>query len=200
MWDASKKAIVVDPGMSNRHEQELFSSFVEANGLSLQCIFLTHAHIDHVMGNQYVIDQYGLETFAHKDSVQVLDMATPAAKMYGIPFETPPPIDHFLDMESPFKVGDYELEMRFAPGHAPGHVVLIDHPGKQIVAGDVLFDGSVGRVDLPGGDGPLLAKSIVEQLYTLPDDYAVYCGHGGETTIGKEKRSNPFVSIHGTRL
>lgn len=186
--------MAIDPGMSNRTEEEQFMDVLESNDLELEYIFLTHAHLDHVMGNRFLKDRYNVPIIAHPDSKEVLKMSEPAAKMYGIPFDASPEIDEWLNVEEGFSFGETHLELRFVPGHAPGHVVIVDHEGEQVIGGDVLFDGSVGRVDLPGGDGPLLARCIQEQMYTLPDEYVVYCGHGPETTIGKEKFSNPFVT------
>jgi len=193
LYNTEGEAVVVDPGMSNRLEQQEIIHFLEEHKLQLAGVVLTHAHIDHVLGCAFLVDRYKVPLTAHANAPQTLAMSIQAARMYGIPYDPSPEPTHNFGHGDVFRLGHDELEVRFAPGHAPDHVVLIDHAGRQVIAGDVLFQGSVGRVDLPGGDANTLAASIQEQLYTLPEDYIVYCGHGGATTIGAEMRSNPFV-------
>ena len=114
--------------------------------------------------------------------------------MYGIPFRKAPPEKyHLFDLNKGVSFGKSHLEIRFVPGHAPGHVVFISKDSNFVINGDCLFDGSIGRTDLPGGHHQTLIDSIKQQLFTLNDDCLVYCGHGGETTIGKEKSTNPFL-------
>lgn len=188
-----KAAWVIDPGMSTAHEQEVFMTAVEEEGLSLQAIVLTHAHIDHVLGCAFLADKLGIEVWGHQLVPQTLAMSLRAAEVYGVPYTPSPEPKRIIKEGELLLLGDERFEVREAPGHAPDHVVFIHHDSKTVIGGDVLFKGSVGRVDLPGGDADTLVKSIREQLYSLPDDYTVYCGHGEPTTIGAEGRSNPFV-------
>lgn len=190
------QAVVVDPGMSSRVEEQEIVNFLEQQKLHLEAVVLTHAHIDHVLGCSFLIHQFKVPLTAHKNADQVLAMSIQAARMYGIPYDPSPTPDRFFGHGDVYRIGDDELEVRFAPGHAPDHVVLIDHADRKVIAGDVLFQGSVGRVDLPGGDANTLVKSIQEQLYTLPEDYRVFCGHGPATTIGEEMKNNPFVRVN----
>lgn len=192
-YDATGEAIVIDPGMSSRSEQAQLIEFIEQNKLNAKAIVLTHAHIDHVLGCAFLVDTLKLPIVAHELASQTLLMSEKAAMMYGIPYTPSPNPTEFLKQGDNYRVGEVELEIREAPGHAPCHIVLIDHAGKTVIGGDVLFNGSVGRVDLPGGDADTLVNSIRSQLYTLDDDYTVHCGHGESTTIGKEAASNPFV-------
>lgn len=194
LWDETRTAVIVDPGMVDAREERELLDLIEREQLKPAWLVNTHTHIDHVLGNAFVKKQYNIPFVAHKEALEPLRMSEAAAKMYGIPYETSPQPDQFFEEGKAFRFGTTELEVLYVPGHCPGHVALVDHNSKQVIAGDVLFRGSVGRVDLPGGDGPMLKRSIQEKMYKLPDDYTVYCGHGPETTIGAEKASNPFVS------
>lgn len=186
-------AVVVDPGMSSRLEQQEMLNFLEGSNLHLVGVVLTHAHIDHVLGCAFLVDRFKVPLTAHANAPQTLAMSVQAARMYGIDYDPSPEPSHTFGHGDVFYLGDDALEVRFAPGHAPDHIVLIDHAGRKVIAGDVLFQGSVGRVDLPGGNANTLVESIQQQLYTLPEDYTVYCGHGEPTHIGAEMRTNSFV-------
>lgn len=194
VWDESRQALIIDPGMSNASEERELTDFIEQEKLDPAWLINTHAHLDHVLGNAFVKKQYNVPFVSHRKAVDTLRMAPQAAKLYGISYEGSPEPDQFIDEGEKLRFGNSVFEILFVPGHAPGHIALVNHESKLVIAGDVLFNGSVGRVDLPGGDGPTLRDSIQQKIYALPDDYAVYCGHGPETRIGKEKESNPFVS------
>jgi glyoxylase-like metal-dependent hydrolase (beta-lactamase superfamily II) len=193
LFNDEGRAVVVDPGMSSRIEQQELLNFLEDYKLRLEGVVLTHAHIDHVLGCAFLLSRFDVPFTAHANAGQTLAMSVQAARMYGIDYDPAPEPSRNYGHGDVFHLGDDALEVRFAPGHAPDHVVLIDHEGRKVIAGDVLFQGSVGRIDLPGGNANTLVESIQQQLYTLPEDYTVYCGHGGATTIGEEMRSNPFV-------
>lgn len=193
IWDETKEAVIIDPGMADGREEQELVDFIEEEGLKPVKLFLTHAHIDHVLGCYFVKKKWGVEFLAHPLCESVLQMSERAAEMYGVPY-TPSPLPDTSINEGKFlQFGKSEMGLLFVPGHAPDHLALVDRVGNKTIAGDVLFDGSVGRVDLPGGDARVLSESIQQKMYALPEDMVVYCGHGGETTIGKEKKTNPFV-------
>lgn len=193
LWDETKEAIIVDPGMVDSREDAEMQSFIEKEGLTPVMLFNTHAHIDHVLGNYFVKRTWNVPMVSHTLGKVVLQMAERSAEMYGIPYTPSPNADRYVEEGDEVRFGKSSLSILFVPGHAPDHVALVDLAGKKVVAGDVLFNGSVGRIDLPGGDAAELTKSIQDKMYGLPDDTVVYSGHGDETTIGKEKQSNPFV-------
>lgn len=188
-----KSAWVIDPGMSNANEESQLTHALKEGGYRVEAIVLTHAHIDHVLGCAYLSDHLGVPIWGHRLVPQTLEMSRRAAEVYGVPYTPSPHPSRWLAEGDQLYLGEDGFEVREAPGHAPDHVVLVHHDTKTVIGGDVLFKGSVGRVDLPGGDAETLVKSIREKLYTLPDDYTVYSGHGEPTTIGEESRSNPFV-------
>ena len=188
-----KQAILVDPGCWKLHEEEELRAWLEHNGLEPVRLVLTHAHIDHVMGCAWVAERYGLKPEVHRLDLPLLRNAPRQGEMFGVRCEPSPEPEVFLEEGMTIELGTDHLEILFVPGHAPGHVALYCKVQGFVIAGDVLFNGSIGRTDLPGGDFDVLARSIREQLYPLGDDVVVYCGHGEATTIGKERRSNPFV-------
>ncbi len=193
VFDESKECAIIDPGVSNAYEQEMLDRIITEHGLKPVLLINTHCHIDHVLGNRYVAEKYNLGLGIHQKDKVMLDAAVDRSMNWGVPYDQSPDPAYFLKEGEHLKFGNTELEIRFVPGHAPGHVVFVDHKSRFVVAGDTLFSGSIGRTDLPFGDFPTLEKAIKEQLYTLPDDYEVFPGHGSSTTIGVEKRSNPFV-------
>ncbi len=183
------EAILVDPG----EEADLFLARLRSERLELQGIWLTHAHLDHVLGVRTVVERSGVPVWLHPDDRPLYDrMPDQAAAMLGVDFPAPPPPEGVLAAGDLVRVGDCEFEVRHVPGHSPGSVAFVGH--GVTISGDVLFAGSVGRIDLPGGDGEALLHSIREQLLTLPDDTVVYSGHGPATTIGQERRTNPFLT------
>ena len=184
------KAVVIDPGDNAR----AILKVVRDSGLTLERIINTHAHFDHVMAVNAIRATAGIPFCLHKDDLQIL-RDVPSRVRLWLDTETDPidDPDEFLEHGQIIAVGEEELEVRFTPGHAPGHVVFVHHRGRQIFAGDTLFQGSIGRFDLSLADGPTLFRSIRQQLLSLPDDYRVYPGHGAATTIGFERENNPFV-------
>ena len=186
-------AFLVDPGFSDGREEQDFEDALRRQKLSLKEVVLTHAHIDHVLGLAYIHRCFGHAPVMHASDLPLLERAPAIGQAYGVPCPQPPDPKGFLEHGHPFVFEGEELEVRHAPGHSPGSLVFIYHPGKWVLVGDVLFAGSIGRTDLPGGNHQELLQSIAQQLLTLPDDYAVYPGHGPQTTIGAERRSNPFL-------
>lgn len=190
---AEGEGMVIDPGCSDRHEQRQLEQWLEANGVRPVRLLLTHAHIDHVLGCAWVNERYGLLPEIHRADLPTLAMAPQSALLFGVPApEVPQPV-HFLQEGQLIALGHGQLEVLHVPGHAPGHVAFFNRQQRILIGGDVLFKRSIGRTDLPGGDFGTLARSIREKLYPLGDDVRVYCGHGPETSIGEERRENPFV-------
>jgi len=186
---ASREAVLVDPG----EESERFLGRIKADGWKLKAIWLTHAHIDHVQGLSAVKAATNAPIFLHPDDRPLYDNAPQQAAMFGLHLDVLPPVDEVLFDAQTVSVGMFTFEVRHTPGHSPGSVSFIGH--GMALSGDVLFAGSIGRTDLPGGDTELLLTSIRTRLYPLADDTDVLSGHGPATTIGAEKRSNPFVRL-----
>lgn len=193
VYDDTKSCAIIDPGCFSKAEQEELSNFIETLGLKPTHLLNTHCHIDHILGNKFVQDKYGLPLRAHKGEIPVLKAGRISADMYNIPYEDSPEIEIFLEEGEMIKVGDTSYEVLFTPGHSPASVSYLNKEHKILIGGDVLFKGGVGRVDLPGGNGNTLMKSIIDQFMVLPDDIVVYSGHMGETTIGEERSSNPYI-------
>jgi glyoxylase-like metal-dependent hydrolase (beta-lactamase superfamily II) len=193
--EASRATAIVDPGAYSPAEQQTLRSYIEREQLDVQYLLNTHAHIDHVLGNTFVLRQFPAIPFLlHPLDLPTLRAVGTYAGPYGFAaYEGTEPTGELAAGQA-IKLGESELQVRFAPGHAPGHVVFYDAAGGQLVGGDVLFQSSVGRTDLPGGDHATLIQSIKSQLLTLPDATVVYPGHGPSTTIGDERRSNPFLT------
>jgi glyoxylase-like metal-dependent hydrolase (beta-lactamase superfamily II) len=184
------KGILVDPGAATP------DALAEARrqGTQIELIVLTHSHLDHVDGAARAKRETGAPILLHRDAEAMYRAAPQQAQMFGVAVETPPPADGYLEPGEPVRFGDCVLEVRYTPGHAPGHVTLVGE-GYALV-GDVVFRGSIGRTDLPGGDFQRLMRSIREEVLTLPDETALYSGHGPETTVGFERVANPFLVPH----
>ena len=184
------RGVIIDPGDSPR----AILKEVDEMGLTIDKIINTHAHFDHVMAVDAVRAATGATFHLHRDDLPILRAAPERVRewlgAHVEPIEEP---EAFLEHGHLVKFGAESLEVRFTPGHAPGHVIFVDHNNRQIFAGDTLFRGSIGRFDLPLADGPTLLHSIRTELLTLADEYVVYPGHGEATTIGAEREGNPFV-------
>ncbi len=186
------KGVIIDPGDNARGILRL----VQQEGLTIERIINTHAHFDHVLAVNALRTATKAPFCLHPADLPILRDVPERVRLW-LDSEVDPIADpdEFLEHGQEIRFGEEVLAVRFTPGHAPGHVVFIDHKGQQLFGGDTLFQGSIGRFDLPLADGPTLLKSIREQLFTLPDDYVVYPGHGPATTIGEERESNPFVGV-----
>jgi len=195
VFDETKEAVIIDPGCYAREEKQELDLFIESEGLAVKSLLNTHCHIDHVLGNQYVIEKYKVPFCIHQKELPVLQAVKSYASKYGFPLYQEATPDNFLNEGDEVPVGSSKLNVIFLPGHAPGHVGFYESKEKILLSGDVLFNGSVGRTDLPGGNFNTLIESIHQKLFVLPDDVVVYSGHGSTTTIGKEKVSNPFCAI-----
>ncbi|MDQ3099959.1 MAG: MBL fold metallo-hydrolase [Bacteroidota bacterium] len=188
------EAILIDPGCSDVGEQDEMASFIEENALTPVRLVLTHAHIDHILGNAWVFSKYGLKPELHRADVLILENGPQVAQMYGLEYDPSPEPGRLIEQGEFIPLGNDQFEVLFVPGHAPGHIALFHKDQRFVIAGDVLFNGSIGRTDLPGGNMQTLMDSIRNELFTLGDDVTVYCGHGPETTIGHEQLTNPFLT------
>lgn len=190
--DDTKSCIIVDPGCYNFQEQEELLYYIESNGLNPVKLVNTHAHIDHVFGNNFVSKKFNLELELHRLDIPVLNAAEMSATKYGLNYTKSPEATVFLKEGDQMTFGETELDIMHIPGHAPGHVVFYHKESKVIIGGDVLFRGSIGRTDLPGGNHDDLIKNIKEKLFVLDGEIEVFSGHGPSTTIGFERDNNPF--------
>lgn len=196
LHDETNECVVVDPGCYEKSEREELKKFIEDNNLKVVRLLNTHCHIDHVLGNKFVADTYGVPLEIHPDDEQTLRSVPAYAPAYGFPMYAEQLPEKFFNEGDKIRFGNTELDVLFAPGHAPGHVVFYNSKEKVVIGGDVLFQGSIGRTDLPGGNFDTLINSIRTKLFALPDEVTVYPGHGPETTIGYEKKYNPFLKAN----
>jgi hydroxyacylglutathione hydrolase len=192
--ERTRQAVFIDPG----DEVEELLGFIRKEELNVTHILLTHAHVDHVSGVAEAKRSLGAPIYLHKDDLFLYQNAVRTGMMFGLTVEEPPPVDIFYEGEGPLTFGDYAVRVVHTPGHCPGGVCLAlqqngDAGPPHLFVGDTLFAGSIGRTDLPGGDYETLLKSITEVMFTFPDEAIVYSGHGPETTIGRERATNPFV-------
>lgn len=191
--DKTLECCIIDPGCNNKDEQQQLINYIEAKKLKPVKLVNTHCHIDHVLGNKFIADKYNLELHAHQGEKIVLDNMVNIARMYGVSYDPSPDIAVHIEPGKFLEFGETQLEVYFTPGHSPASISFFHRPTFQLIAGDVLFKGSIGRTDLPGGDFDTLIRSIREQLFPLGDEVIVYNGHGPTTTIGEERRTNPFL-------
>ena len=194
LYDETKECVIVDPGCYEDHEKEELSSFIKDNTLKPVRLINTHCHIDHVLGVKYIIESYGLDFQFHKMEMPIFESTEMVAQMYGIPnVEMPIAPSSFLDETDVVEFGVSKLDILFVPGHSPGHIAFVNNDQKFAISGDVLFYGSIGRTDLPGGEHKTLIDSIKSKLLPLGDDFVVHSGHGPATNIGFERENNPFL-------
>ena len=190
----SNDCLIFDPGCSNRAESDKLLRYISENALTPIRLINTHCHIDHVLGNKTISETYGLILEAHHNEEAVLNSCEMVSKMYGISYDISPPIQKFIEEGDVIEMRALKLSTLLIPGHSPGSICFYDATDKFIIGGDVLFYGSIGRTDLPGGNHDDLITNIKSKLFQLPDDVVVYPGHGPQTTIGFEKLNNPFLT------
>ncbi|MGV3760917.1 MBL fold metallo-hydrolase [Parapedobacter sp.] len=193
LYDDTGSAAIVDPGMYGPQEEKKLSDFISAEGLKPELLLNTHCHIDHVLGNRYVYETYGLLPQFHEGELPLLIEVQNYAPQMGIRYDVSPIAESFLPASGAVTFGRQELALIFAPGHSPAHLCFYSNAHGFLMGGDVLFRNSIGRTDLPGGNHQQLLDSIAQRLYVLPENTVVYPGHGPETTIGHEKKTNPFI-------
>lgn len=193
----SNEAALIDPGMANSAEQRALDNYISQNGIKLTQLINTHLHVDHCFGNSYVNNRYGLSVSAHPDDAFLGERVAVQTRTFGVLPEGGEPKAVEIDIElhegDSVKIGDDSLKVLHVPGHSPGSIALYSPSSGFVITGDALFRGSIGRTDLPGGNHAQLLGSIREKLLALPDDTIVYPGHGPASTIGEEKRTNPFI-------
>lgn len=192
MWDPeSKEAAIVDPGMIDDREREAIDSFLTRNSLKPTQLINTHMHLDHIFGNTYIKEKYGLEIKAHPEDDFLGRTLTSQAERFHLPLTlSNAGLDVELHDGDTLHLGEEKIEVISVPGHSPGSIALYCPESSFVITGDALFQGSIGRTDLPRGNHATLLDSIRRRLFTLPDDTVVLPGHGGETTIGYEKQHN----------
>ncbi len=189
--DSQKNCIIIDPGCYTREEEQALKNFIVTKGLMPRALLNTHAHIDHVLGNAFVVQEFNIPFYIHELDLKTLHSVESYAHVYGFEqYKASPSPTFLLKNKEQLAFGDIKLEVLFTPGHSPGHVVFYAEDQNFVINGDVLFKGSFGRVDLPGGDLDTLKNSIFSTLFKMPEDTQVYCGHGPKTSIGIEKVSN----------
>ena len=191
--DETGECVIIDPGCYDATEQQELADYVKDNALKPVKLLNTHCHVDHVFGNLFVAETWKLGLTMHQLDVPVLDSFAQVCQMYGLKGGPQPEPAHFIEEGEQISFGNSVLDIFFTPGHSPGSVCFYSKKDAILIGGDVLFQGSIGRTDLPGGNFETLENSIRTKLYTLPEDVIVYSGHGDPTTIGAEKWSNPFV-------
>lgn len=192
VYDDKGEAFIIDPGNYSATENRQLTDFISEKKLKLTRLLLTHAHIDHILGNKFIHDTYGLLPEVHKDDLFFIDRMAQSGQLYGINCEQSPAPKAFISEGDKITLGEYTFDCIYTPGHSPGSISFYNAQHKLLISGDVLFSGSIGRTDLPMGDHETLLKSVKEKLFILPDDVKVYSGHGPSTTIGHEKQTNPF--------
>jgi hydroxyacylglutathione hydrolase len=191
--DDTKECVVIDPGCNSDKERNILKQTIEANGLKPVRLLNTHCHIDHFPGNKFVCDTYGLLPEFHEIELEVMKGALAYQTFFGFRIEESPAPTNYLKGGDEIAFGNTTFAVLFVPGHSPGHLAFYSETDRAIFSGDVLFQGSVGRFDLPGASGEVLFKTLTEVMMKLPDDVTVYSGHGPETTIGAERDTNPFL-------
>lgn len=191
--EKTREAVLIDPG----DEVDQLLDIVQRQALSVLSILLTHAHVDHVTGVGRAKKALGVPVYLHRDDNFLYEAVLEQAAFFGLKVETPPPVDRFYDLAETLSLGSHDISVHHTPGHCPGGVCLAvglsGLPKQDLFVGDTLFAGSIGRTDLPGADHDTLIRSIRQVLFGFGDEARVYPGHGPETTIGRERQSNPFL-------
>jgi glyoxylase-like metal-dependent hydrolase (beta-lactamase superfamily II) len=190
--EGTREAVIIDPG----DEADQLVAAVRDFDVDVRLILLTHAHVDHITGVAAIKNEYSVPVYLHRDDLFLYDAAVQQGAMFGFKVRQPPPVDVYYD-GTPIAFGDYVVNVHHTPGHCPGGVCLQigrrGEKGTHLFVGDTLFAGSIGRTDLPGGDYQVLMRSITQVLFPLGDEAIVHPGHGPDTTIGRERTTNPFV-------
>jgi len=195
LFDETNECVIIDPGCATHEENEELAEFIDSNKLTVKYLLNTHCHVDHVLGNHFVKEKYGVPLLIHEEEDNTLRAVKVYAPHYGFFRYQETTADGFLEEGDVLSFGKQSLKVLFVPGHAPGHIAFYDAVNKVVMGGDVLFYNSIGRADLPGGNMDVLVDSIRRKFFTLPNEVLVFPGHGPETTIGFEKRTNPYCGL-----
>jgi hydroxyacylglutathione hydrolase len=193
LYNEFNDCIIIDPGCYYDAEKDQMVAFLAENKLKPSMLINTHCHLDHVFGNKFIAEKYNLTLQMHENEKPVLAFASTSGLMYNLPFDNYEGNFIYLNQGDTIKLGNDELQILLTPGHSPGSLSFYSAKNSFVISGDVLFKNSIGRSDLPGGNHEQLIKSIKEKLLVLPPETIVYSGHGPETTIGEEKRINPYL-------
>jgi hydroxyacylglutathione hydrolase len=194
LWDdETKEAAVIDPGTSSPDEETILSDFISSEKLKVKYLINTHCHIDHILGCEFVKEKFNPVYFVPKKDLPLLENAQEQASIFDISLDKPPIPDELITEETELSIGKSKMKFLFTPGHTPGEFCIYLENEKICITGDVLFNESIGRTDLWGGDYDTLINSIQTKLFTLPDNVIIYPGHGESSTIGYEKQNNPFM-------
>ncbi|MDE3213408.1 MAG: MBL fold metallo-hydrolase [Bacteroidota bacterium] len=193
LFNENKDCILIDPGCYDREEEEELRKFIDHHELHPRLLLNTHCHLDHVFGNRWVAETYGLTLHLHPDEKPLLDMAPASGLMFNLPFDNYAGELIFLKQGDKVTLGEDELTVIEAPGHSPGSICFYCEKQQFLIGGDVVFENSIGRTDLPGGSLETLLDNIRKKILTLPEAVVIYPGHGPSTTVGKEKQFNPFL-------
>ncbi len=194
VYDDTHECLIIDASCYEEDEFNELYDFISENSLIPKAVLNTHAHVDHVTGTKKVCDKYGIGMYLHSGDLKLLENAKVHGRIFGFEIENPPRPVAFLEDGQTFKFGNSEIKIWHAPGHSPGSVIFYAADAKFLITGDVLFSGSIGRTDLPGGDYNQLIKSIQNKIMVLPRDTVVFPGHGPETSVGVEADTNPFLN------
>lgn len=195
LYNEKKDCCIIDPGCYFASEEQELQLFIKENGLQPILLLNTHCHLDHIFGNKFIAQTFNLPLHLHHLEKPVLDLGPASGQLWQMPFDNYEGEMNFIAEGDRIKIGGDELQVLFTPGHSPGSISFYNKESRFVISGDVLFQGSVGRTDLPGGNFITLDESIKTRLYTLPADTIVYPGHGNATTIGDEMKDNPFVQM-----
>lgn len=193
LYNDSVDCIIIDPGCYFEEEKNMLKDFIDKKGLQPKLLLNTHCHLDHVFGNKFVAETYGLTLHLHENEKAVLAYAPTSGLVWNMPFDNYQGDFILLKEGDNIQLGEDELSVIEAPGHSPGHICFYCEKQHFIIGGDVLFERSIGRTDLPGGNFETLIRNIRTKLFILPDETVVYSGHGDVTSIGQEKKYNPYL-------
>jgi len=195
LYDETLECVIIDAGFHYRDEKSEIISVITDNRLKPVKLINTHCHFDHMLGIEFLRKEYQIPFYAHEEDVFLVEQAVEQGEMFGFNMHPVSFPEHYLTTDEPVRFGKSSLNVFHVPGHSPGHVVFYSSEGNFMITGDVLFRGSIGRTDLPGGNYDTLIQGIRGKLFVLPDETRVYPGHGPETTIGFEKLNNPFFKM-----
>ena len=194
VYDETKECIIIDPGCYTELERNTLKKFILNKALKPLKLINTHCHIDHILGNKFVSEEWNIELHMHKADLPLLKNAAKISEMYSLEdYKESPSPKRFLSQGDTLTFGKNSFDILFTPGHAPGHICLYSKENNLLIAGDLIFQRSIGRTDLPGGDYDTLIKSILTQIFPLPNETQIFCGHGPSTNLSNEKEHNPFL-------